>query len=105
MTKTNDKVENFLLKNKIEIDDNGFSEKVMTKLPRKKSDPSWITPIYILVGIIITLLVIGVENIESTLLTLIFNTPIFYLAGYVLLFLISFFAIFLYNNKRLYDLF
>lgn len=68
-------------KNRIEIADNGFSNRVMHRLPVKKRDWSWIVCACALIGFVVVALLVAWQTLLSDILTFIINTPIIYLAG------------------------
>lgn len=68
-------------KHRVEISDNGFSNRVIHRLPAKKRDWSWIVGACTLIGVVVVALLVDWQVLLSDILTFIFNTPIIYLAG------------------------
>lgn len=83
---TNDKLlKDFFSANKQEIIDNGFSQRVMRKLP-EQADRSWIVWVFACIGISLTFF-IGIENgAFKDVLHFAQNIPIYYVLGGVFLF-------------------
>ena len=85
-TKDTDKLlKDFFSKNKKEIQDNGFTRRVMNKLP-EQPDHSWIVWLFACIGILLSLL-LGLSSgmLQSTLLQL-QKIPVYYLIGAVFTF-------------------
>lgn len=83
---TNDKLlKEFFSEHKTEIADNGFSERVVQKLP-EQADRSWIVWIFASIGFLLTVL-LGVENgVVQEMLHILQQISIYYLLGLVFLF-------------------
>lgn len=87
-------------KNKVEIEDNGFSRRVMNRLPEKKKNTNWIVPLFTIIGIVISMLVIDIREIINQIFNRIIEIPIYYLLGGIMIFPLIVLFVYLYWEKN-----
>ncbi len=69
----------FFQQNRPEIPDNGFSVRVMRRLPEKKNKTNWIVPVFALIGTFISLFLIDIREVVLRLFELVAGIPFIYL--------------------------
>lgn len=86
-------LQTFFANNKSEIQNNGFSDKVMKKLP-DTNDRKWIVWTFAALGTSISLLIVFYSGMFTSILQFVLHLPFIYIAGAVFVFpLISVFAL------------
>jgi hypothetical protein len=99
-TNTDNMLKTFFSEQKHEIADNGFSERVMLKLP-KQADYSWIVGVFAALGMAISIYLSIVLGLVQHALTIIQHVPYYYLLGAVFFFpLVGSVFVFLRQDKH-----
>lgn len=94
-------IHDFLWKNRAEIEDNGFSRRVMNSLPVKNQHKTgWIVPLFTLIGIATAAFLIDFQEIFNKLVNLILVVPIYYLLGGVMVLPIIFLFFYFFWDKN-----
>lgn len=85
-TKDTDKLlKNFFGEHKQEVQDNGFTQRVMRKLP-EQADRSWIVWCFALVGMLLSLMLGFSSGSIQTAITYLLQLPVYYFVGVVFCF-------------------
>lgn len=96
------KLKQFFGENKREIEDNGFTQRVMRKLP-EQPDRSWIVWVFACTGLVISLLLALYTGLIQSILLYLQLIPVYYLLAAVFLFpLIGSIGIFYAQKKNPY---
>lgn len=98
--KTDKMLQAFFKENKHEIADNGFSKRVMTKLPEQK-DSGWIVWLFGALGMTISLYLGLTEGVFNQLIIIIEKIPFYYMLAAIAAFpLIATAGFYLFQDKR-----
>lgn len=92
-------ITDFLGKHKVEIQSDGFSKRVLNRLPEKQRRTGWIVPLFTLIGVVVSAFLIDIREIFENIFSLIMNVPMYYLLGGVMVFPIIFLFFYLYWEK------
>lgn len=100
-TKDTDKLlKDFFGEHKQEIQDNGFTQRVMRKLP-EQADRSWIVWSFALVGMVLSLILGFSSGSLQAAISYLLQIPIYYLVGVIFCFpLVSTAGLLLAANRR-----
>jgi len=100
-TKDTDKLlKNFFGEHKHEIQDNGFTQRVMRKLP-EQADRSWIVWCFALVGMVLSLILGFSSGSIQAAISYLSQMPVYYLIGAVFCFpLVSTAGILITQNRH-----
>ena len=90
----------FLGKNKVEIQDNGFSGSVMRRLPEKQTNTGWIVPLFTLLGIVVAAFLVDIREVFIRAFGFLIDIPMYYLLGGIMLFPIIFLLFYLNWEKN-----
>ena len=74
-------LKSFFSQNKPEIADNGFTQKVMRRLPENEQITGWIILMFTALGCLITFALVDVPEVISEIFTFLLGVPIYYLLG------------------------
>ena len=66
---------------KQEIADNGFSEKLMQRLPQKEAKTGWIAPFFSFIGLLITFALVDMREVAREIFIALSGIPFYYLLG------------------------
>ncbi len=66
---------------KQEIADNGFSEKLMQRLPHKEAKTGWIAPVFSFIGLLITFALVDMREVAREIFIALSGIPFYYLLG------------------------
>lgn len=87
--------------NKKEIEDFGFSNRVMSRLPKKREKKTgWIVPVFSTIGLLISFLLVDFRALTLEILSIVSNTPIYYFTGGIMAFPIVFLIFYLIMDKK-----
>jgi len=93
-------LKNFLGEHKQEIQDNGFTRRVMQKLP-EQADRSWIVWCFAFVGMVLSLMLGFSSGSLQAAISYLLQIPIYYLVGVIFCFpLVSTAGLLLAGNRR-----
>jgi high-affinity nickel permease len=93
-------LKNFLSEHKQEIQDNGFTRRVMQKLP-EQADRSWIVWCFAFVGMVLSLMLGFSSGSLQAAISYLLQIPIYYLVGVIFCFpLVSTAGLLLAGNRR-----
>ena len=91
----------FFNKNKTEIEDFGFSNRVLNKLPKKKTrNTGWIVPMFTLLGVVVSLLLIDIRALYMDMLWFISETPLYYFIAAIMVVPLIFLPFYLYWERK-----
>ena len=100
-TKDTDKLlKNFFSEHKQEIQDNGFTRRVMRKLP-EQTDRSWIVWCFAIAGMVLSLLLVFSSGSIQAAISNLLQMPVYYLIGIIFCFpLVSTAGLLLAQNRH-----
>ncbi len=93
-------ITDFFGKNKTEIQNDGFSGRVMNRLPEKQRKTGWIVPLFALMGVIISASVIDIREIFISAFDVLMDIHLYYLLALVMLFPIITLVVYLFWEKN-----
>lgn len=73
-------LQDFFAAHKKEIDDNGFSRRVMNALPEKQK-VRWIIPAFTLIGLVVTFLLVDLQSILMKIYLFVERLPLIYVVA------------------------
>lgn len=102
MKNKDDKIlKDFLENYKSEIQDDGFSDRVLNRLPKKKAkNTAWIVPVFAMLGFLVSILLIDLKEIASELYYFLLEVPLICFVGGVMIVPIVFLPIFFYRERK-----
>ncbi|NLI72182.1 MAG: DUF5056 domain-containing protein [Bacteroidales bacterium] len=101
MENNDDKIlKDFLENYKSEIQDDGFSNRVQNQLPQKKTKTAWIVPVFTMLGFLVSILLIDLNEVISGLYYFILEVPLAYFIGGVMIIPIAFLPLFFYWERK-----
>lgn len=102
-TKDDKILKTFFGDKKQEIADNGFSEKVMLRLPQRERKTGWIAPVFALIGFLITFALVDMHEVAREIFIALSGIPFYYLlGGFMLIPIVT--MLVLYAYKREYNI-
>ena len=90
----------FFEKNKVEIQDKGFSTRLMHKLPEKERNTGWIVPMFTLIGIIISMFLVDIWGVIYKLYEIFVGIPLIYMMAGIMFFPIVILFLYLYRESE-----
>ena len=90
----------FFEKNKVEIQDKGFSARLMDKLPEKERNTGWIVPLFALIGIILSISLIDIREVIYKIFELFAGIPLIYMMVGIMFFPIVLLFLYLYKERE-----
>ncbi len=91
----------FFNSNKSGIQDNGFSDRVLSQLPQKRRRKTgWIVPVFTLFGVLLSLVLIDLEKVFAEIYNFVLQIPLLYYIGIIITIPIMFLALFFYAEKQ-----
>ncbi|NLO70201.1 MAG: DUF5056 domain-containing protein [Porphyromonadaceae bacterium] len=95
-------IKEFFSKNKVEISDDGFSNRVLRQLPEKQYKTNWIVPLFALAGMIIAGFLIDVQKVILTIYYIVIEVPLYFLfAGIMVLPVVVIIGYFFWEKNQL----
>jgi len=98
-TKDDKILRTFFGEKKQEIADNGFSVKVMRRLPHKEAKTGWIAPVFALIGFLITFALVDMREVAREIFIALSGIPFYYLlGGFMLIPIVTMLVMYVYKR-------
>lgn len=103
MTDKNDaSVKDFLHLHKTNVSDDGFTQKVMNTLPRRKRDFDWIVVVFTFLGMVLSLFLVDVEEALAAFYQTLTHIPYYYYLAFIAAFPLAFLSVFYIKKGKLF---
>lgn len=102
MENKDDKIlKDFFENYKSDIQDDGFSNRVLNRLPDKKvRKTEWIVPVFAMLGVLVSILLIDLKEVASELYYFLLEVPLICFVGGIMIVPIVFLPIFFYRERK-----